>query len=226
MFGLMFAMPLYFQDVQGADAFGTGLRMLPLVGGLLVGGALAARVQERARLAARPVVALGFAVIAGGLALGSATTAARGSGFAATWFALVGFGLGFALPASMNAALDQLEGERSGAGTSLITALRQVGATIGVAVLGTVLGSVYSSHLSAAPATARQSVSAGVELAHRLGSEPLLAAVRDSFVQAMDAMLLVCSGIAAAAAIMAWLFLPARRGARRQTVRDGVAGTI
>jgi DHA2 family multidrug resistance protein-like MFS transporter len=226
MFGLMFAMPLYFQDVQGADAFGTGLRMLPLVGGLLVGGALAARLQERAGLAARPVVALGFVIIAGGLAFGSATTAASGTGFAAAWFALVGFGLGFALPASMNAALDRLEGERSGAGTSLITALRQVGATIGVAVLGTVLGTVYSSHLSAAPAAARQSVSAGVEVAHRLGSGPLLATVRDSFVQAMDAMLLVCSGIAAAAAIMAWLFLPARRGARRQTVRDGVAGTI
>ena len=229
MFGLMFAMPLYFQDVQGANALGTGLRMLPLVGGLLVGGALAARLQERVGLAARPVVAIGFAVIAAGLAIGAATSAdsagaTSGTGFAAAWFAVVGFGLGFALPASMNAALDRLSGERSGAGTSAIMALRQVGATIGVAVLGTVLGSAYRSHLHGAPAAAQQSVSAGVQVAHRLGSAPLLADVHSSFVQAMDAMLLVCTGIAAAAAVMAWLFLPAHRAP--QTVRDGVVGTI
>jgi EmrB/QacA subfamily drug resistance transporter len=227
MFGLMFAMPLYFQDVQGADAFGTGLRMLPLVGGLIVGGGLASRLQERAGLGTRPVTAAGFTIIAAGLALGSATSPTSGTGFAALWFAIVGVGLGFALPASMNAALDQLTGERSGAGTSLITALRQVGATIGVALLGTVLGSVYSSHLPpAAPAAARQSVSAGVQVAHRLGSEPLLLAVHSAFVQAMDDMLLVCTGIAAAAAIMAWLFLPARRAVQPQTVRDGVVDTV
>jgi MFS transporter, DHA2 family, multidrug resistance protein len=227
MFGLMFAMPLYFQDVQGSDALGTGLRMLPLIGGLLVGGALASRLQEHVGLAARPVTAVGFAIIAAGLALGAATSVSSGTGFAALWFAIVGVGLGFALPASMNAALDQLTGERSGAGTSLITALRQVGATIGVALLGTVLGSVYGSHLPAsAPSAARQSVSAGVQVAHRVGSASLLNEVRSSFVQAMDAMLLVCTGIAAAAAIMAWLFLPARREARVQTVRDGVVDTV
>ena len=229
MFGLMFAMPLYFQDVQGASSLGTGLRMLPLVGGLLVGGALAARLQERAGLAARPIVALGFVIIAAGLAVGAATSAdpasaAGGTGFAAAWFAVVGFGLGFALPASMNAALDRLSGERSGAGTSVITALRQVGATIGVAVLGTLLGSAYRSHLPGAPAAAQASVSAGVQVAHRLGSAPLLADVHASFVQAMDAMLLVCTGIAAVAAVMAWLFLPAHRA--EKTVRDGVVGTI
>ena len=224
MFGLMFAMPLYFQDVQGADALGTGLRMLPLVGGLLVGSALASRLQERSNLAARPVVAAGFVVIAAGLAMGAATSVSSGTGFASAWFTIVGFGLGFALPASMNAALERLSGERSGAGTSLITALRQVGATIGVAVLGTVLGSVYGSRLGNAPAAARQSVSAGVQVARRLDSPQLLSAVRDSFVQAMDAMLLVCTAIAVAGAIMAWLFLPARRQAR--TVRDGVVGTI
>src|SRR6266511_4253020 len=37
LFGLLFAMPQYFQAVKGADALGTGLRLLPLIGGLVVG---------------------------------------------------------------------------------------------------------------------------------------------------------------------------------------------
>ena len=35
LFGVLFAMPQYFQAVIGADALGTGLRLLPVIGGLL-----------------------------------------------------------------------------------------------------------------------------------------------------------------------------------------------
>src|SRR5262245_37351793 len=37
LFGLLFAMPQYFQAVKGTDALGVGLRLLPLIGGLVVG---------------------------------------------------------------------------------------------------------------------------------------------------------------------------------------------
>ena len=84
-----------------------------------------------------------------------------GTGFAAAWFAAFGLGLGLAMPQTMNAALSALSVERSGSGSALISALRQVGATIGVAVLGTVLGSVYRAHLSVAhlPAAAASATS-------------------------------------------------------------------
>src|SRR4029450_10294074 len=39
IFGLLFAAPLYFQAVRGTDAQGSGIRLLPLIAGLLVGGA-------------------------------------------------------------------------------------------------------------------------------------------------------------------------------------------
>ena len=47
MFGVLFAMPQFFQAVLGADALGTGLRLLPIIGGLLVGAQLAGRVAPR-----------------------------------------------------------------------------------------------------------------------------------------------------------------------------------
>src|SRR6266511_452877 len=43
LFGLLFAMPQYFQAVKGADALGTGLRLLPLIGGLVVGARVGGR---------------------------------------------------------------------------------------------------------------------------------------------------------------------------------------
>ena len=233
MFGIMFTMPLYFQDVAGSDSLITGVKMLPMIGGLTVGGALAARLQtpraprgggaQRALAGFRSVVALGFAIIVVGLGLGTRTGAATGEGYAALWFVLFGFGLGFALPAATNAALSALSKERSGVGSAVIMTLRQVGGTIGVALLGTVLGSVYRSRLDTTSAAAAlpgatrgeagQSVTAGVALAQKAGDAGLLQAVRDSFVHAMSDTLVVCTAIAVLGTLLAVLFLPGRGGA-------------
>ena len=226
MFGIFFAMPLYFQEVRGVNAMGSGLRLLPMVGGMVIGMIGGTRLASPRKAADGPVraplvsakalVTAGFTIMAGALALGATTTITSGTGFAAAWIAVFGFGLGLAMPQTMNAALSALSAERSGSGSALISAMRQVGATIGVAVLGTVLGSVYRSHLdvtglpAAAAAAVKSSVVAGVAAAHALGSAELLDSVRYAFVQGVDTMLWVCGGIALASAILALLFLPRR----------------
>jgi hypothetical protein len=53
MFGLLFAAPLYFQVVRGANAQGSGIRLLPLIGGMLVGGAFADRITAPSRCPSR-----------------------------------------------------------------------------------------------------------------------------------------------------------------------------
>ena len=231
MFGILFAMPQYFQDVRGTDALGSGLRTLPLIGGMLVGMIGGTRLQSprkgaagqtgEPRATARSMVTIGFAVMAVALAMGAFTRITSGTGFTAIWFVLAGLGLGLAMPAAMNAALGALSAERSGAGSALITAMRQVGATIGVAVLGTILNTVYQSHLTgsglpaAVTSAAKDGVAAGVAVAHAAQSATVLAAVRTSFVHGLDVMLWVCAGIALASAILAVIFLPRR--ARRDT---------
>ena len=225
MFGIFFAMPQYFQEVQGANAMGSGLRLLPLIGGLVVGMIASTRLasprgsgdQVRAPLASvKGLVTVGFTIMAVALASGATTKTGSGTGFAAAWLAAFGLGLGLAMPQTMNAALSALSAERSGSGSALISALRQVGATIGVAVLGTVLGTVFRAHLSlqgvpaTAAATAKSSVVGGVGVAHALGSASLLHSVRAAFVQGMDTMLWACAGIAVASAVLALIFLPRR----------------
>jgi len=241
MFGILFAMPQYFQEVRGVNAMGSGLRLLPMIGGMvigMIGSTVLARGDDpprppredmasprpggqdgtaRAPLASvKGLVTVGFALMAITLGVGATTTVSSGTGFAAAWFAVFGLGLGLAMPQAMNAALSALSAERSGAGSALISAMRQVGATIGVAVLGTVLDSVYRSHLAvthlpaAAAAAAKSSVVAGVGVAHELGSAGLLDSVRHAFVQGMDTMLWACGGIALVSAILALIFLPRR----------------
>ncbi len=106
--------------------------------------------------------------------LGTSTGTTTATGFMMAWFALTGLGLGLAMPTMLNAALGALTPERSGSGSALLTAMRQVGATIGVAVLGTVIATVYQSklHVAGLPAgaadAARSSVAAGVAVAHQL----------------------------------------------------------
>ena len=227
LFGIIFAMPQYFLDVRGLDSLGAGERLLPLIGGLALGLIIGQRLQTPRKApggaVARPplvnakvLVAGGFAVMALALAVGAGTSVRSGTGFAAAWFAVTGLGLGFAMPTALNAALGALSPDRSGSGSALITAMRQVGGTIGVAALGTILASVYRSQLHLTPlpaavaAAVRSSVAGGIAVAHAAGSAPLLAAVRTAYVQGMDVMLWACAGIAATAALLAVAFLPRR----------------
>ncbi len=226
LFGLVFAMPQYFLDVRGLDSLGAGARMLPLMGGLGIGLFVGQRLQtprkakgQRPRSATAPVrpkylTAVGFTIMAGALAVGAGTTIASGTAFAASWFAVSGLGLGLAMPTSLNVALSALSPARSGSGSALMTALRQVGGTIGVAVLGTVLSTVYQSRLRlpALPAhttsTIRDSVAAGVAAAKASGSRSLLDTVRIAYVHGLDVMLWVCAGIAITSAVLGLIFLP------------------
>jgi EmrB/QacA subfamily drug resistance transporter len=224
LFGLVFAMPQYFLNVRGYNSLGAGLRMLPMIGGLAAGLALGQRLQTPRKgsspadsgppVSPKILVSIGFTIMAAALGVGTATTVDSGTGFAATWFAVAGFGLGIAMPTALNAALGALSHARSGSGSALITAMRQVGGTIGVAVLGTVLATVYRSHLdlTGLPASAahavKQSVAGGVATAKTAGSGPLLDSVRQAYVHGMDVMLWVCAGIAIVSALLALLFLP------------------
>jgi EmrB/QacA subfamily drug resistance transporter len=211
MFGVLFATPQFFQAVLGADALGTGLRLLPVIGGLLVGARLADKLAPR--MGARITIAIGFALLSGGLLLGATTAADGGYGFTAAWLGVIGAGLGFALPSAMDAAIGALSPERSGVGSALLMSMRQVGGTIGVAILGAVLSAGYRGGLDGAPDAARESVSAGAALADRLGSAPLLDSVRSAFVGGMDSMLWVCGGVAALGVVVALAFLPRRAAA-------------
>jgi EmrB/QacA subfamily drug resistance transporter len=222
MFGILFALPQFFQDVRGTDPLGSGVRLLPMIGGMLVGMIAGTRLTSPRRggapapLGSRAIVTVGYLIMAAGMVLGALTKLDSSTGYVLGWVALAGLGLGLVMPSAMGVALGALSAERSGAGSALLTAMRQVGSTIGVAVLGTVISNSYSSgvasaaaHLPAQAASAVQSsVGAGVAVAGKAGSPDLLDTIRSSFVHGMDLMLWTCGGVAIGCALLAVLFLP------------------
>ncbi len=208
MFGVMFALPLLFQAVQGASTLSTGLRLLPLIGGLLVGSRVVDRLGKK--LGDGVAMAIGFLLTAAGLAAGTLTTASTPYGLVAAWVVLAGVGTGMVLPAAMNAALNALPENGAGSGSALVQALRQAGGTIGVALLGTILNAGYRSATPHVPNPALQariddSVAAGVAAAHATGQPELLGAVQSAFVHGMSSMLMVSAVMAGVLAVVALL---------------------
>lgn len=214
MSGMLFGLPQYFQAILGADAMGAGLRLLPVIGGLLVGALASSRVTALA--GARVTAAFGFVLMGAGLLTGTATTPETGFGFVAAWAAASGAGLGLSLAAAAGGAVGALPSDRSGVGSAVLQAVQKVGIPFGAAILGSVYNSLYKGRLDVAglPASAaeavKKSVFAGVATARQLHSAGLLESVRSAFVHGMNGMLWVCAGAAAAGAVLALLFLPRR----------------
>ena len=214
MFGVLFTLPQYLQGIMGVDAQGAGLRFLPSIAGLVLGAVPADRVA--ARIGARFTVAIGFAVLAVGMFLGSWMTAITGDGFIALFTFIVGVGAGLGLATAVSAAMVELSAERSGVGGALVQAVVKLGPAFGATILGSVLNSTYQSHVSvsglpaAAASAAQGSVFGGLEVARNLGSPALLDSVRTAFVAGMDDASRVAAIIAVVAVVGAIVLMPKR----------------
>ncbi|MFI7504443.1 DHA2 family efflux MFS transporter permease subunit [Streptomyces sp. NPDC049687] len=225
--GLLFVLPPYLQAVLGHDALGTGVRLLPMMGGLMVAARAAQPVVDR--FGPRAVVSAGLVVLAFAALLGSRTTGDSGYGFTALWLSVAGLGFGFSVVPAMSGALGTLPADRAGSGSGLLMTLRQVGSAIGIALLGSLLASAYRDRLDVTglPAgltdTAGDSVVAAHLIAERTGSAHLAASANGAYVHGMTLALLVCGIAALVSALLSAAFLPGTAGTtgRRRTESGG-----
>lgn len=215
LFGLLFVVPLYLQFVLGNDAFNTGLKLLPLIGGFVVG--VGAGTRLAGRIGYKAPIAVGLLITGAGLLIGTRTDSMSGFGHAATWYAITGLGIGAALTPSMDAVLAVLPPERAGSGTAITMTLRQAGGALGVAVLGSLLSQVYTDGVSVkglpgpAAAAAHDSIAGAVRVARQLGNPALAASAQSAYIDGMKLVLLTCAAIAFLGAIATVAFMPGRR---------------
>jgi MFS transporter, DHA2 family, multidrug resistance protein len=228
LIGLLFTMPQYFQGVMGTSPEGSGVRLLPAVGGMMLGLLPAARVAKA--IGAKFAVAAGFIVLSIGLAIGATATLSSGEAFVALWMAIAGIGTGLTMATAASAALAELSKDRAGVGSGVLQALKNTGAPLGTAILGSALISAYVSrlHLSGLPPSAahaaRQSVFGGIAVAHALGSTTLLTSVRAAFVHGADVALHVSMGFALLGLVLSLLFLPSHAHAPAEVEEEASGG--
>ncbi|GIJ51734.1 MFS transporter [Virgisporangium aliadipatigenens] len=196
MFGLLFVVPLYLQAVRGHDALAAGVRLLPMMAGLMIGAKTGERVA--ARTGARLPMTAGLLLLAAGLAVGALTRAGSGYGFVAGWLAVAGAGVGLTTAPALDAVMGELPPERSGSGAALTLAMRQVGAALGVALLGS---------LSSVTFHRKEGVTRAMAEALANGDATLAAEIRDDYAGAMAAVLVACAAVCAlgAAGTARWM---------------------
>jgi EmrB/QacA subfamily drug resistance transporter len=214
LFGILFVVPQYLQSVLGEHPISAGLRLLPLMGGLLVAGGAA---SAAARMAGtRLTVAAGLALLTAGLAVLGQVRLDTGYGLVAAGLALCGLGTGASIAVAMDAVMAAAGGDEAGIGASVNSTLRQVGGAIAVAVLGSVLSGSYARHLQPAlaglpaadAAAARASISQAAQVASRLPAGSLLrAAAGSAFLDGMSIVMLICAAVTALAAVTSLRYL-------------------
>jgi EmrB/QacA subfamily drug resistance transporter len=147
LFGAMFFMTFYLENVRGLDAVAAGVRLIPLTAMLIVGspiaGALISKVGPRF-----PMVG-GMLLAAAGLFGLSRVGVASGLNDTIGWFVLLGLGLSPVIVGTTDVIVGNAAREMAGVAGGLQSTAMQVGGTLGTAVLGAVMSARVSSLLPA-----------------------------------------------------------------------------
>lgn len=146
-FGLLFALPLWWQNVLGYSAAQTALALLPLALAAFLAGAAAAGLANRLGPLAAVRFGLG-AEIVGVVGLGLVITTSTPWWATVPFLAVYGFGLGVGAAQLGSVVLADLPVARSGQGSGTSTTSQQIGAALGVAVLGLVLFATLTQNLT------------------------------------------------------------------------------
>ncbi len=215
---VLFLAPLYLQSVNGDSTISTGLRLIPIMVGMFLGGTIGPEGDKR--LGTRGTVVLGLLGLAAGLVIFALVKPTSPYWLAVIGFVVVGTGTGAALTVALDSAIASVGGGETGAGAAVTNTLRQVGSSLAYAAGGSILSAIYVSRLdpkliglpAAARAAARSSVTDAVAVAQHLGAAGpgLQSAARSAFTDGMSISLYGTAGLCAVVALLCLWFLPAR----------------
>ena len=230
MFGVISFLPLFLQVVTGASATGSGLALVPLMGGLLVSSIGAGQVIGRTgRYRAFPIVGTGVATV-GMLLLSTMGTTTSGA-TVSTFMVVLGLGLGLVMQVIVLAVQSSVPARDMGAGTANVNFFRSVGASVGVAVFGALFNTGLASRLGdLLPAgAATQLGEAGARGSTAIAQLP--AAVQQAYVDGVAGSLTTVFGWAVPVLVVAFVaawFLPSVElrgtGVAEELAREAAAG--
>ena len=137
MFGSIFLLTQFFQTAQGYTPLEAGLRVLPWTAMPMVVAPIAGALSDR--IGGRPLMAVGLALQAAGLAwIASVSTATVGYGSLVGPFVLSGIGMGMFFAPVANVVLSAVRSQEEGKASGANNAIREIGGVLGVAVLASV----------------------------------------------------------------------------------------
>jgi len=177
--------PLFMQGVLGASATNSGLVLMPMTLGIVIGSTLGGQLVSRTGRY-RFIIAGGIAIAIAGVYLLSTMTPSTSRMVASSYMFVVGFGLGFTMPTLVIAVQNAFSFEVLGTVTSMITFARSVGGTIGIAIFTSLMTSRLSGEVDArmpadVPAAAPPQLMDALRNPRILLNEGALAQIRSFF---------------------------------------------
>jgi len=220
LFGAMFFMTFYLENVHGYDPVKTGLWLLPMTAMLIVGSPISGWVLTRIG----PRIPLCTGMIMAAVALFGLSRLSADSDPSSTilWFVLLGLGLSPVIVGATDVIVGNAPVELAGVASGLQSTAMQVGGTLGTAILGSIMtarvssllpGSWAAAHLPALSLAqldeAKSAISVGVAPVTASMPPQLAAAItkvaHDIFTSGMNTAFLVAAIVALAGAGIALL---------------------
>jgi EmrB/QacA subfamily drug resistance transporter len=208
LFGALTFLPLFMQTVEGVGPTESGLRLAPLMAGVLVMSITSGRIISRTgRYKPFPIV--GTALMVVGMLLLSTLDARTGALRMSLYMVVLGLGLGATMQVLVIAVQNAVHYRDLGAATSGATFFRSIGGTVGVALFGAIFTNRLAANLAHdLPA----------DIAAQMGGQPSVArlqtlpvAVRTAyltaFTGAFGSVFLTAAAVSLVAFLLTW-FVP------------------
>jgi EmrB/QacA subfamily drug resistance transporter len=227
MFGAIIFIPLFLQIVYAATPTGSGLRMIPLMAGLLVTAILSGRAISRIGRY-RPFPIAGTAVLVVGMFLLSLLGVDTPPWVASAYMVVVGVGLGLVMQVLVLAVQNDARPQDVGVATSSATFFRSMGGAFGVALFGTIFATRLSDQLSVLPANVTSHLGSGVQL-NPTQIDQLPPAVHDvvlhAFAHALSGVFLFGMTLALVPFVLSWFLKekPLRTTVAREAEEEPLA---
>ena len=139
-------LPLFLQVVKGASATSSGLLLVPMMAGVVVGANVCGRVVNRTgRYKLFPIVGIGVAIV--GVAVLSMIEVDTNRTLISIGMGVLGLGVGSSMPIMTLAVQNTASAADMGAATSSVNFFRSLGSAFGVALFGTLMNSRLTSTL-------------------------------------------------------------------------------
>ena len=219
LFGALTYLPLFQQVVRGASPTESGLQLIPVMAGVLIGSVGSGQaITKTGRYKVFPIAGTALSVI--GMLLLAQLDAGTSNLYAYAAMFVLGLGLGLVMQVLVLATQNAVDYDDLGVATSSASLFRSMGGSLGTAALGAVFTARLTDELAGTPAAR---VTGGA--ANPAAIQQLPAAIRDTYTGAfsnsLDTVFLVGAAILAVAFLLSWLI---EERPLRQTVETAGVG--
>jgi len=209
MFGAIAYLPIYFQVVRGTSATMSGIRLFPLMVGVVFASITSGRIISRiGRYRMFPIV--GTAIIVVGTYLLSRLSVEISLWNAAAYMLVLGVGLGMVMQVPVLAVQNAVPHRDLGAATAGVNLFRALGSAFGVAIFGSILNNRLDYELARTlPAEALTQFSRRTLTASPEQLKALPPAIHDGVIHAfsysLDTVFLWAAAVVVIGFLVSWL---------------------